>query len=59
MADVVTVTCECGKTTRFRKLKSIMRDKDSAVCTCGRTVLEWNGGHYYVEVYDSDEKKSD
>lgn len=26
---------------------TILRDKDSAHCTCGELIIEWNGGRMY------------
>jgi hypothetical protein len=48
-------TCECGKRWTVRKIKTIMRDKDSAHCTCGGLIIEWNGGHTYgvTEIKDT------
>jgi hypothetical protein len=43
-----TVTCECGLTWELRKIKTIMRDKDSLNCDCGRELIEWNGGHMWT-----------
>ena len=40
-------TCECGRKWTVKKFKTIMRDSDSANCSCGRQIIEWNGGHMY------------
>jgi hypothetical protein len=40
-------TCECGRKWIVKKIKTIMRDNDSVYCSCGRQIVEWNGGHIY------------
>lgn len=49
----------CGRVWRIIDHKTIMRDKDSLECTCGRTLLRWNGGTMYSKelIKESDEKK--
>jgi hypothetical protein len=42
------ITCECGLKWRLRRVKTIMRDSDSANCTCGRDLISWNGGHMWI-----------
>jgi hypothetical protein len=40
-------TCECGRKWLLKKIKTIMRDSDSVSCSCGRQIIEWNGGLMY------------
>lgn len=42
------ITCECGRTWKLTKVKTIMRDKDSFDCICGKELIEWNGGHTWT-----------
>jgi hypothetical protein len=37
-------TCECGLVWYLSKRKEPQRDKDSISCTCGQTLVSWNGG---------------
>lgn len=48
MMNGEVVTCECGRTWRMRKIKTIMRDSDSFDCACGRELISWNGGHMWT-----------
>lgn len=42
-------TCtKCGKQWLINKIKIIMRDKDSLECTCGETIIKWNGAVMYT-----------
>ena len=49
-------TCECGRKWTVRKVELIVRDNDSESCSCGRLIIEWNGGHLYLvtEIKDDD-----
>jgi hypothetical protein len=49
MAGSISIhRCDCGKFWELKKLKSPVRDKDDIHCTCGRTIIEWNGGVMYI-----------
>ena len=37
-------TCECGRVWELTQRKEPQRDKDDISCTCGRTLVSWNGG---------------
>ncbi len=38
-------TCpDCGRVWLLTKRKVPQRDKDDISCTCGRTLVSWNGG---------------
>jgi hypothetical protein len=41
--------CECGKTWKLTKIKTIggIRDIDSSHCTCGRKLIDWSGAHMW------------
>ena len=43
------MTCkQCGSTYSTRRIKIIMRDKDSIACeVCGETLISWNGGEMW------------
>lgn len=36
--------CECGRVWLLAKRNEPQRDKDDISCTCGRTLVSWNGG---------------
>jgi hypothetical protein len=37
-------TCECGRVWLLSKRSVPQRDKDDISCTCGKTLVSWNGG---------------
>jgi hypothetical protein len=37
-------TCQCGRVWFLTQRKRGQRDKDDLSCTCGRTLVSWNGG---------------
>lgn len=37
----------CDRRYQLTRIKVGMRDKDSYICSCGTTVIEWNGGVIY------------
>lgn len=41
-------TCECGRVWKLKKFKSIARDSDSVTCVCGKEIISWNGGHFWI-----------
>lgn len=43
------MTCkQCGSTYSMRRIKIIMRDKDSIRCeVCGETLISWNGAEMF------------
>ncbi len=49
-----TETCECGRVWELKRIKIIMRDKDSLNCICGRELIHWNGGHMWTGTLVSD-----
>jgi len=42
--------CACGKSWQVAYVKTPYgtRDSDSASCTCGNEIINWNGGHMYL-----------
>ena len=36
-------TCECGRVWLLKEIRVPQRDKNSIECTCGRTLISWNG----------------
>jgi hypothetical protein len=47
--DFRDYTCECGARYRVHRHHCITREIDNASCSsCGRLIIEWNGGHFYT-----------
>ena len=42
------ITCECGLKWRLHRVKAIARGSGSVNCTCGRELVNWNGGHMWI-----------
>lgn len=59
MAAEYVHTCECGRRWAVRKIKTIMRDNDSADCSCRLEIIHWNGGCMYRVTEIESEAKPD
>jgi hypothetical protein len=43
----MTICQSCGRQWDVKRLRGIVRDKDSIDCTCGTEIIRWNGGVTY------------